>query len=163
MASRAPGFLARFRETYKVTRYPWKKHVLIGTDLDGNEYWEMPNPLGGRPKRWVQMKDHDDYAVYNQNLLPVQWQAWLRHTRPVAPTTQELIREVQRRNLIQQRAKQLEQDWQQRKQQLQQEHDKAAQLESQTSQPTDTTTQPTGQGDTFVPGEWNPSQAAKRR
>ncbi|KAI8060919.1 hypothetical protein BC940DRAFT_245822 [Gongronella butleri] len=157
----------QLKHTYKVNRYPWKKHVLVGTDLDGNEYWEMPNPLGGRDKRWVQMKDHDDYAVFHQNLLPVQWQAWLRHTRPVAPTIPELVREAQRRALIQQRAKQLDQEWENRKvQQLPDDAavaQKPAQAEGTAKTKVTDTTAPSGQGDTFVPGEWTPSQAPRRR
>lgn len=36
----------KFSLAYKTTRFPWKKHALIGYDLKGNEYWDCPNPLG---------------------------------------------------------------------------------------------------------------------
>ncbi|CAO3649236.1 unnamed protein product [Cunninghamella echinulata] len=105
------------------------------------------------------MKEHDDYAVYNQNLLPVQWQAWLRHTRFEAPTVQELLKEQYRRQIVQERAKKLDQEWQQRKIELQKQKDEMAKLEqnSQSQQDIDTpSTEPKGQGDTFQPGEWKP-------
>lgn len=45
MATKAPlSTLQRLRLVYKTSRFPWKKHVMVGWDLDGNEYWEMPNP-----------------------------------------------------------------------------------------------------------------------
>lgn len=34
----------RLRTLYKANSFPWKKHVMVGWDLDGNEYWEMPDP-----------------------------------------------------------------------------------------------------------------------
>jgi hypothetical protein len=41
----------------------------------------------------------------------VQWQAWLRHTRPTSPTIQEIIAADKRRLMIQERARQLDDDW----------------------------------------------------
>ncbi|SAM03979.1 hypothetical protein [Absidia glauca] len=159
--SKPIGLMQRLSVSYKNMKLPWKKNVLVGTDLDGNEYWEMPSPLGGRYKRWVQMKEHDDYAVFNQNQLPVQWQAWLRHTRFEAPSIPELVQEQRRRMIIQERAKKLDQEWEQRKLQKRKEQDEAAQLEEATNQTEQKTSEPTGQGDTFVPGEWTPTNARR--
>ncbi|KAI7904969.1 uncharacterized protein BX663DRAFT_501203 [Cokeromyces recurvatus] len=154
---------------YKVSRFPWKKHALIGFDLQGNEYWDCPNPLGGRPKRWVQMVDgtENDLTVFHQNKLPVQWQSWLRHTRNIAPTLEELVLEERRRAIIQGRVKTLEQEREQRKLELQKINEiESKELErlsvikeeanDKKEQQTSNSTQPTGQGDTFSPGEWNP-------
>lgn len=41
----------------------------------------------------------------------MQWQAWLRHTRPTTPTIQEIIAADQRRLMIQERARQLDEEW----------------------------------------------------
>ncbi|KAI8645961.1 hypothetical protein BD408DRAFT_360498 [Parasitella parasitica] len=161
---------------YKTTRFPWKKHALVGYDLKGNEYWDCPNPLGGRMKRWVQMADdsENDLTVFYQNKLPVQWQAWLRHTRTAAPTTQELVQEVKRRALVQERAKALDQEWEQRKLKLQKiqddeqkESDRLAALENAEKTQKDKempakSTRPSGTGDTFSPGEWNPTSSRRR-
>lgn len=45
--------------------------------------------------------------------MTVQWQSWLRHTRSVAPTIEELVQEERRRAIIQGRAKVLDQEWEQ--------------------------------------------------
>ncbi|CAO0789713.1 unnamed protein product [Mucor circinelloides] len=160
---------------YKTSRFPWKKHALIGYDLKGNEYWDCPNPLGGRMKRWVQMVDdsENDLTVFHENKLPVQWQAWLRHTRTVAPTIQELVQEERRKALVQERAKALDQEWEQRKLELQKiqddeqrEVDRLAALESEKEQKDKEeaakSSRPSGTGDTFSPGEWNPTSSRRR-
>jgi NADH dehydrogenase [ubiquinone] 1 alpha subcomplex assembly factor 2 len=46
MSKPTTSLIKRLQLTYKVSRFPWKKHALIGYDLDGNEYWDCPNPLG---------------------------------------------------------------------------------------------------------------------
>ncbi|CDS05720.1 hypothetical protein LRAMOSA08248 [Lichtheimia ramosa] len=112
MSTKAPlSTLQRLRLIYKTSRFPWKKHVMVGWDLDGNEYWEMPNPNNpeGRWKRWVQLKEHDgDVGLFEENKLPVQWQAWLRHTRFEAPRIQELVQEQRRLAILRERVRKLE-------------------------------------------------------
>ncbi|KAI9483594.1 MAG: hypothetical protein EXX96DRAFT_148818 [Benjaminiella poitrasii] len=158
----------KLASSYKVTRFPWKKHALVGFDLQGNEYWDCPNPLGGRTKRWVQMIDgtEDDLTVFHQNKLPVQWQSWLRHTRNTPPTLEELALEERRRAIIQGRARALEEEREQRKLEMQKTKEEEqkelahlAALEAEAKDKEERTirsTQPAGQGDTFTPGEWNP-------
>lgn len=169
MSKPATSLYQRLSLSYKTSRFPWKKHALIGYDLTGNEYWDCPNPLGGRMKRWVQMVDgsDNDLTVFKQNKLPVQWQAWLRHTRNVAPTIEELVQEERRRAIIQGRAKALDQEWEQRKLYLekqkeaeQAEVDRLAALENAEEQKV-RSSQPTGHGDTFSPGEWNPTSSKR--
>ncbi|GAA5803410.1 hypothetical protein EDC94DRAFT_629878 [Helicostylum pulchrum] len=155
---------------YKITRFPWKKHALIGYDLKGNQYWDCPNPLGGRMKRWVQMydkKENDDLTVFSQDKLPVQWVSWLRHTRTAAPTINDLIQEERRREMVQGRAKALDQQWAKRKLELQKiqedeqlEVNRLSAIDKAEEQKVQTT-QPTGQGDTFSPGEWNPTRSKR--
>ncbi|EIE87510.1 hypothetical protein G6F46_000563 [Rhizopus delemar] len=158
--SKSAGLLGKLSLAYKTNRFPWKKHALVGYDLAGNEYWDCPNPLGGRMKRWVQMKEteNNDATIFNQNLLPVQWQAWLRHTRQQPPSIVELVQEEKRREIVLQRAKALDEEWEQRKLQIEEERERERVLEEvkkdEKVQPK--TTEPSGQGDTFTPGEWNP-------
>ncbi|EPB88002.1 hypothetical protein HMPREF1544_05180 [Mucor circinelloides 1006PhL] len=154
---------------YKTSRFPWKKHALIGYDLKGNEYWDCPNPLGGRMKRWVQMVDdsENDLTVFHENKLPVQWQAWLRHTRTVAPTIQELVQEERRKALVQERAKALDQEWEQRKLELQKIQDDEQrevdpEKEQKDKEEAAKSSRPSGTGDTFSPGEWNPTSSRRR-
>ncbi|KAF7729839.1 hypothetical protein EC973_003573 [Apophysomyces ossiformis] len=160
------SLLKRLTQGYKASRFPWKKHVLVGIDLDGNEYWEMPNPLGGREKRWVEMREEPDYANFRQDQIPVQWQSWLRHTRFEAPTIQDLIADERRKALIQERAHRLDIEWQQRKlelaqQKVQQEMPQLAEVKDDDEGKQPKTSQPKGQGDSFQPGEWSPSSSRR--
>lgn len=43
--------------------------------------------------------------------MSVQWVSWLRHTRNVAPTINDLIQDDRRRVMVQSRAKALDQQW----------------------------------------------------
>ncbi|OCF75730.1 hypothetical protein I204_03022 [Kwoniella mangroviensis CBS 8886] len=76
---------------------------LIGYDLQGNKYFEIPNPAGGRMKRFVQYKKNRDLAEYSRAELrpPVQWRAWLSHTRVEPPTLQELEYDYSRQQGLQ--------------------------------------------------------------
>jgi hypothetical protein len=49
--SKPIGLMQRLSVSYKNLKLPWKKNVLVGTDLDGNEYWEMPSPLGNGQRK----------------------------------------------------------------------------------------------------------------
>ncbi|KAI8970280.1 hypothetical protein BDF20DRAFT_825957 [Mycotypha africana] len=161
MSTSGKTFLQRLRLAYKTTQFPWKKHALVGYDLKGNEYWECPNPLGGRMKRWVQMADKadNDITVFHHNKLPVLWQSWLRHTRDRPPTIAELIQDEKRVWTVQSKAKELEEAWEKLKKMRTEEEkeakralDEAAIKEELGSD----TAEPSGFGDTFTPGEWNP-------
>ncbi|KAI8326956.1 hypothetical protein EDC96DRAFT_544852 [Choanephora cucurbitarum] len=168
--SKPASLIQRLSLNYKTSRFPWKKHALIGYDLQGNEYWDCPNPLGGRMKRWVQLAEvgNNDHTVFHQNKLPVQWQAWLRHTRNTVPTMEELVLDEKRKALIQGRAKALDQEWEEKKLALQQAKEQeqlelqrqAAAIESGNKE-AGSTSQPSGQGDTFTPGEWNPTSSRR--
>ncbi|WWC63652.1 uncharacterized protein I303_106257 [Kwoniella dejecticola CBS 10117] len=77
---------------FGVVRKFFRPKGLIGYDLQGNKYFEIPNPAGGRMKRFVQYKKNRDLAEYSRSELkpPVQWRAWLSHTRVEPPTLEEL-------------------------------------------------------------------------
>ncbi|KAJ1564656.1 hypothetical protein HK405_014292, partial [Cladochytrium tenue] len=68
---------------------PWREGRLAGQDLDGNLYWEAASrrPAGDLTRRWIEYADgRADPARFDADRLPVQWLAWLRHTRGDAPT-----------------------------------------------------------------------------
>ncbi|KAI9250542.1 hypothetical protein BDA99DRAFT_522793 [Phascolomyces articulosus] len=184
--SQSLSTLQRLKLIYKVNRFPWKKHVMVGWDLAGNEYWEMPNPNhpAGRWKRWVQMKEGgDDVGVFEENKLPVQWQAWLRHTRYEPPAIQELVKEQHRLQRLQQKVRQLEIEADEERERLavaalnevkQQQSLKVEQSQKMEEQEKpkeekkkeETVAEgslPEGQGETFVPGSWSPTAATRRR
>ncbi|KAF9430641.1 hypothetical protein BGZ94_005449 [Podila epigama] len=93
---------------------------LAGKDLDGNLFFEKPDPNGGRyPRRTVELADPKlSEANYDDANIAVQWQAWLRNTRADPPTLLEIQRDEARKQLTITRAKALDQAWQDRKAEL---------------------------------------------
>ncbi|WVF67665.1 hypothetical protein IAT40_002424 [Kwoniella sp. CBS 6097] len=75
---------------------------LVGYDLQGNRYFEIPNPAGGRMKRFVEYKKTRDLSEYSRAELkpPVQWRAWLSHTRVEPPTLPELSTDTARQESL---------------------------------------------------------------
>ncbi|KDQ13399.1 hypothetical protein BOTBODRAFT_56184 [Botryobasidium botryosum FD-172 SS1] len=81
------------------------KHY-VGRDLQGNQFFEYPSSTDDprRTKRKVEYKqdgskDMWDYALRTGN-LPIQWTAWLSHTRPHPPTLEELEHDLARRHRV---------------------------------------------------------------
>ncbi|KAL1919041.1 uncharacterized protein VTP21DRAFT_2422 [Calcarisporiella thermophila] len=173
------SLLQRLSLAWKSARLPWRKRVLIGTDLEGNLYWEAPNtrnPTSRYLQRFVEFKQQgSDLSDYAEREIPVQWLAWLRHTRHDPPTIQEIIEADKRREQIIARAKELDRKWEERKAELQQqellrieaqkakekpfeeEKEKQQQPKKKIEPEPLFSPHPTGQGDTFEPGAWQPS------
>ncbi|KAI8902680.1 hypothetical protein BC833DRAFT_520743 [Globomyces pollinis-pini] len=101
------------RQTFnrlKVMNFPWKSKKFRGYDLDGNMYFEEPsNFTTSKTKRTVEYSDQRSHpSQYNPNSIPVQWQAWMRHTRPGPPSIDELHLEIVRRTELQRKVAELE-------------------------------------------------------
>ncbi|KAI5887100.1 uncharacterized protein SCHCODRAFT_01340015 [Schizophyllum commune H4-8] len=84
---------------------------MVGKDLDGNRYYEIP--IAGRTTRTsrsVRYKSKEDEYAYiaRQKLLPVQWSAWLSHTRQNAPTMEELLADAERQRRLQMKVAMIE-------------------------------------------------------
>ncbi|KAJ2159319.1 hypothetical protein GGF46_003111 [Coemansia sp. RSA 552] len=94
------GLARRLYMQWKALRLPWRKDVLIGTDLDGNLYFERAVRGATRMRRNIVYSKKTPVSDYNDKIIPVQWQAWMRHTRVQAPTIAELIQDLQRRERI---------------------------------------------------------------
>ncbi|KAK0470498.1 hypothetical protein IW261DRAFT_1676410 [Armillaria novae-zelandiae] len=75
----------------------------VGRDLEGNMFFERQNPLpeARRTKRTVKYRN-DDMWLYigGPKRLPVQWSAWLSHTRQNPPTLQELQIDLARQERV---------------------------------------------------------------
>ncbi|KAJ2897194.1 hypothetical protein IWW38_001801 [Coemansia aciculifera] len=102
------GVIRQAYLTWKALRLPWRRDVLAGADLDGNLYFERSPQAGAqRTRRHVIYKRNIDVAEYNDQIIPIQWQAWMRHTRSQPPTIQELLRDVERRRRMAENVHQL--------------------------------------------------------
>ncbi|KAH7904894.1 hypothetical protein BJ138DRAFT_852594 [Hygrophoropsis aurantiaca] len=84
----------------------------VGKDLEGNKYFEFPSTSNdlGRTKRTVKYRQNEDMWAYvaSGKRLPVQWSAWLTHTRPNPPTIHELQADIVRQQRVQMNAAILE-------------------------------------------------------
>ncbi|CAL1699563.1 unnamed protein product [Somion occarium] len=83
----------------------------VGRDLEGNRYFEYPNPHGDvRTKRVVKYRRGYDMWTYiaGEKRLPVQWTSWLTHTRSHPPTYQELLADLERQRRVLQNAAMIE-------------------------------------------------------
>lgn len=58
-----------------------------GVDIAGNRYFRQPQVVDGveSERRWVKYNGHPDPRI-----LPVEWTSWLSHTRPDAPSLEEI-------------------------------------------------------------------------
>ncbi|KAJ7126109.1 hypothetical protein C8R44DRAFT_781073 [Mycena epipterygia] len=75
----------------------------VGRDLEGNRYYEHPSLLDDpRPKRSVKYSGSADMWKYigGNRRLAVQWSSWLTHTRPDAPTLEELQADLIRQERV---------------------------------------------------------------
>ncbi|KAF8889709.1 hypothetical protein BD779DRAFT_1520596 [Infundibulicybe gibba] len=77
----------------------------VGRDLEGNRFYEHPSSSNDprRTKRTVQYGDPEAVWHYigGGRRLPVQWSAWLSHTRANPPTLQELEVDMARQQRMQ--------------------------------------------------------------
>ncbi|KAK9354236.1 hypothetical protein V1505DRAFT_170659 [Lipomyces doorenjongii] len=105
------GFFRSLYLRWKALRkVPFRKRFLIGTDLEGNTFWEWRNPNNpGRQRRMVELRTAKrDYVDYK---LPPQWNQWLRHVRIVPPTVEELLQNEARLAGIQAKIQAAEERW----------------------------------------------------
>ncbi|KAI9598474.1 hypothetical protein BDF19DRAFT_432621 [Syncephalis fuscata] len=174
--------LKRLANVWRSARLPWRKEALKGVDQNGNEYYESfaRRENTGRTRRWVKTPENRE-ELFEEKQVPVQWQSWLRHRRPVPPTPEEIELANLRRMEIVRRAHEIDRQWEQRKLELNEqarkriEQDVIASNDQRESgtvpaaapmsrrearlrerQLPDTFTHPSGQGETFSPGSWTP-------
>ncbi|AWU74675.1 uncharacterized protein C5L36_0A12510 [Pichia kudriavzevii] len=80
---------------------PLRKKFFVGYDLEANTYWEFYlDRQQTRPRRLVEPYKPQPLLFDYFNKLPIQWTQWLRYTRRVPPTIEEILKDEERiRNL----------------------------------------------------------------
>jgi len=78
---------------------------LVGTDLHGNYYYETIRE-GKKPKR--EMISNVKHMQYTPDMMPIEWEAWIRGKRDDPPTHDELLAQQRRVETIKERARQVE-------------------------------------------------------
>jgi NADH dehydrogenase [ubiquinone] 1 alpha subcomplex assembly factor 2 len=107
MSTPSPSLWTR----WKSLRLPWRRHILIGSDLSGNTFWEYLPPgvsKAARPRRILRpakATHHSDVQV------SPQWHQWLKQTRVDAPSIQEQLRDLQRIQELQVNARLADARW----------------------------------------------------
>lgn len=134
---------------------------LVGTDLHGNQYYETIRE-GRKPKR--EMITKIKHVEYTPDLIPIEWEAWIRGKREDPPTHEELLSEQKRVKTLKERARQVEE----KDREQQALEDAPPQIAAQVGhaaaplyESLDNRTQPTSTGTTFQPGEWAPGSNPK--
>ncbi|SPO23872.1 related to Mimitin, mitochondrial precursor [Ustilago trichophora] len=101
-----------------------KARYIVGQDLAGNSYLELPSLSGSldprHTRRSIQWKEKKELGDYDQRSIPVQWVMWLRHTRREPPSIEELVRDRERILTTQANAARLALEDKQRRQREQQ-------------------------------------------
>lgn len=99
-----------FQRVAKALRLGKSKYI-VGQDLAGNSYLELPSLSGSldprHTRRSIQWKEKKEMGDYDQRSIPVQWVMWLRHTRREAPSIEELVKDRERILLTQANAAKL--------------------------------------------------------
>ncbi|KAI9193039.1 uncharacterized protein BJ171DRAFT_535092 [Polychytrium aggregatum] len=152
------GFIQRLINRWQVIPLPWRRDRFVGYDLDGNMYFEGPPIREGThyPRRRVAYADgREHFDQYEPNSIPVQWQAWMRHTRPAEPTIQELIASEEQKQRTLQLAHELDRQWDEQRAQLAKAREDLQQLAAG-ERHTTASSDAVGQGETFQPGSWTP-------
>ena len=134
---------------------------LVGTDLHGNQYYETIRE-GKKPRR--EMITKIKHMEYTADLIPIEWEAWIRGKRDDPPTHAELLSEQKRIKTLKERVRQVEE----RDREQQALEDAPPQIAAQVGHASaplyeslDNRTQPTSTGTTFQPGEWAPGSNLK--
>lgn len=89
------GFIAKLFIWWDVTTFGsmftmWRRGArLIGTDGQGNRYFEEKSPSSaeGRRRRWVVY-----HGVAEASRVPSEWHGWLHHTQNEPPTVAPPVR-----------------------------------------------------------------------
>ncbi|KAJ1646267.1 hypothetical protein LPJ64_002237 [Coemansia asiatica] len=155
------GVLRNAYMLWKSLRLPWRSEVFRGWDLERNMYFERYVRSSSRTRRRVVYSKHLTVSEYRDDIIPVQWQAWMRHTREQPPTVQELIQDVQRRKRLAENVRKLvalEQEQEQEQEQKGKEQAHAVQEGPHSPKRVSPERfQKVTPGEQYQPEEWTPS------
>ncbi|KAI8322461.1 hypothetical protein GQ54DRAFT_259952 [Martensiomyces pterosporus] len=142
-----------FRQAYmqwKALRLPWRKDTLAGTDLAGNLYFERFVKGAYRSRRHVIYQKDFAISDFTDDIIPVQWQAWMRHTRNDPPTIRELLQDIERRERMAENVRLLAE---------RETQDFAKAIGGAPPSKQQQAFQKTAPGESFQPEDWAPSPA----
>ena len=152
----------------QVLRSLWRTRRLVGTDLEGNKYYETIRE-GEKPRR--EMITDLKHVQYTTETIPIEWEAWLRGKRNDPPSHEELLAQRSRVAIIRERARQVEEK-DRESQALEYNQGLVAQPPQIAShlghasaplyERLDNRSEPTSTGTTFQPGQWTPGTSSSK-
>ncbi|WFC98022.1 hypothetical protein MYAM1_000743 [Malassezia yamatoensis] len=81
-----------------------RARYLVGKDLADNAYYEFPSASGStdprHTRRVIKWKVSKHQSEYNPKDVPIQWDAWMRHTRQQPPSIQDLVDDLERQRIV---------------------------------------------------------------
>ncbi|KKK12128.1 hypothetical protein P175DRAFT_0470259 [Aspergillus ochraceoroseus IBT 24754] len=80
---------------WKSLRLPWRRFFLVGSDLEGNTFWEFKDTLNA--KRFRRIVKYSPKTHYADVQVSPQWHQWLRHVRVEPPSIEEQQQDIARR------------------------------------------------------------------
>lgn len=119
LAKKYPPWKRILHKFQKRRDIPFRKRFFVGYDLHGNTYWEF-TPDGNmlHLRRKLEPYQETIFKADYAPTIPPQWLQWLRRTRDVPPTLQELIDDQLRQERIKILAKQADERWKLEKERL---------------------------------------------
>ncbi|MCJ1311867.1 hypothetical protein MMC25_005540 [Agyrium rufum] len=103
------GFVKRIWFQWKSLKLPWRKRWLVGSDLQGNTYWEFKDTLSS--DRFRRIAQYNRRTHYSDIQISPQWHQWLRHTRHDAPSLTEQSSDLQRQSQLKYLAQKADERW----------------------------------------------------
>ena len=131
---------------------------LVGTDLDGNKYYEVLQGASKKPRREVVTKQKLKHEEYHAGAIPIEWEAWLRGSVDNPPTHQVLLQKQQRQMVLSKRV--LEVNRREKQRQEQEYSDglvakPVGHASSTTYSNIESSKEPRTSGSKFQPGVWD--------
>ncbi|KAI0410930.1 hypothetical protein F5X98DRAFT_358407 [Xylaria grammica] len=98
MSIKSTSFVLKVWQQWKTLRLPWRKRFFVGSDPQGNTYYELRQPRGdaseSAPHR--RLVHYPRSTPYSEVKVPPAWHQWLRYQRSEPPSMAEQVRELQR-------------------------------------------------------------------
>ncbi|KAK5664012.1 hypothetical protein OQA88_226 [Cercophora sp. LCS_1] len=97
---------------WKMLRLPWRRKFLVGSDLQGNTFWEFRvSNDPGFDGRWRRIVHYPRKTHHGDVKVSPAWHQWLRNTRKDPPTLEEQEADVIRQERMKMLAAEADARW----------------------------------------------------
>ncbi|KAI0535124.1 hypothetical protein GGR58DRAFT_480233 [Xylaria digitata] len=102
MSTKPTSPLPKVWYQWKSLRLPWRNRFFVGSDPQGNTYYELRQPRGDAPESapYRRLVHYPRSTPYSEVKVPPAWHQWLRYQRREPPSMAEQVSELQRQARI---------------------------------------------------------------